>query len=101
MYHQAISQVISVFSDCLLLYLFSNHLEYFERHYNNLFRRREVFLEIMYLFMKLIWHLMLVMLYLYIILSYIIGEKEDINFLNILVVKIAVITFIVEHIVNK
>ena len=55
----------------------------------------------MYLFMKLIWHLMLVMLYLYIILSYIIGEKEDINFLNILVVKIAVITFIVEHIVNK
>ena len=101
MYHQAISQVISVFSDCLLLYLFANHLEYFERHYNNLSRRREVFLETMYLFMKLIWHLMLVVLYLYIILSYIIGEGEDIIFLNTLVVKIAVITFIVEHIVNK
>jgi len=28
-------------------------------------------------------------------------EEEDINFLNTLVVKIAVITFIVEHIVNK
>ena len=93
--------VISIFVDIVITLLFIWNLEKLKDIYSVYVEKREPFLESMYLFIQFLWYLLLTFTYLYVILNYIISDEVEKDNLNILVVKLSIVAYIVEHIMMK
>lgn len=94
---------VSVFIDIVITLLFIWNIEKLKEIYLIYIEQKEVFLRVMYLFVKFLWYLFLTFTYLYVILSYIIKDEIEIEKenLNLLIVKISILAYIVEHIIKK
>ena len=93
--------VISILTDIVITILFIWNLEKLKDIYSVYVEKREAFLESMYLFVKFLWYIFLTFTYLYVILNYIISDEVEKDNLNILVVKLSILAYIVEHIMMK
>jgi hypothetical protein len=93
--------VISILTDIVITILFIWNLEKLKDIYSVYVEKREAFLESMYLFIQFLWYLLLTFTYLYVILNYIISDEVEKDNLNILVVKLSIVAYIVEHIMMK
>ena len=93
--------VISILTDIVITILFIWNLEKLKDIYSVYVEKREAFLESMYLFIQFLWYLFLTFTYLYVILNYIISDEVEKDNLNILVVKLSILAYIVEHIMMK
>tara|TARA_B100000035_G_scaffold248943_1_gene217703 strand:+ start:333 stop:626 length:294 start_codon:yes stop_codon:yes gene_type:complete len=92
---------ISVFVDIVITLLFIWNLEKLKEIYLIYIEQKELFLRVMYLFVKFIWYLFLTFTYLYVILSYIIKDEIERENMNLLIVKLSILAYIVEHIIAK
>ena len=92
---------ISIFVDIVITLLFIWNLEKLKEIYLIYVEQKDVFLRVMYLFVKFLWYLSLTFTYLYVILNYIISDEVEKDNLNILVVKLSIVAYIVEHIMMK
>ena len=92
---------VSVFIDIVITLLFIWNIEKLKEIYLIYIEQKEVFLRVMYLFVKFLWYLFLTFTYLYVILSYIIKDEIEKENLNLLIVKISILAYIVEHIIKK
>lgn len=93
--------VISIFVDIVITLLFIWNLEKLKEIHGVYVEKRTAFLEAMYLFIQFLWYLFLTFTYLYVILNYIIIDEVEKDNLNILVVKLSIVAYIVEHIIMK
>ena len=93
--------VISILTDIVITILFIWNLEKLKDIHGVYVEKREAFLEAMYLFIQFLWYLFLTFTYLYVILNYIISDEVEKDNLNILVVKLSILAYIVEHIMMK
>ena len=92
---------ISVFVDIVITLLFIWNLEKLKEIYLIYVEQKELFLRVMYLFMKFLWYLFLTFTYLYVVLSYIIKDEIERENMNLLIVKLSILAYIVEHIIAK
>lgn len=90
---------LEIFVDFILFICFIKNIEKIKNITEYFSPRREIFLELMYLFVKFIWYLLLTMLYLYIPINYILNDENE--KINIFVAKLSLLTYIVEHIMMK
>lgn len=92
---------ISVFVDIVITLLFIWNLEKLKDIHSVYVEKREAFLEAMYLFVKFLWYLFMTFTYLYVILNYIIIDEVEKENMNLLIVKLSILAYIVEHIMMK
>lgn len=92
---------ISVFVDIVITLLFIWNLEKLKDILGVYVEKREAFLEAMYLFIQFLWYLFLTFTYLYVILSYIIKNEIERENMNLLIVKLSILAYIVEHIIAE
>ena len=92
---------ISIFVDIVITLLFIWNIEKLKEIYLVYIEQKELFLRVMYLFVKFLWYLFLTFTYLYVILSYIIKDEIERENLNLLIVKMSILAYIVEHIMKK
>ena len=93
--------VISILTDIVITILFIWNLEKLKDIHGVYVEKREAFLEAMYLFIQFLWYLLLTFTYLDVILNYIISDEVEKENMNILVVKLSIVAYIVEHIMMK
>ena len=92
---------ISVFVDIVITLLFIWNLEKLKEIYLIYVEQKDVFLRVMYLFVKFLWYLFMTFTYLYVILNYIISDEVEKENMNLLIVKLSILAYIVEHIMMK
>ena len=92
---------ISVFIDIVITLLFIWNIEKLKEIYLIYVEQKELFLRVMYLFVKFLWYLFLTFTYLYVILNYIISDEVEKENMNLLIVKLSILAYIVEHIMMK
>lgn len=92
---------ISVFVDIVITLLFIWNLEKLKEIYLIYVEQKDVFLRVMYLFVKFLWYLFMTFTYLYVILNYIIIDEVEKENMNLLIVKLSILAYIVEHIMMK
>lgn len=92
---------ISIFVDIVITLLFIWNIEKLKEIYLVYIEQKELFLRVMYLFVKFLWYLFLTFTYLYIILSYIITDEIEKENMNLLIIKLSILSYIVEQIIAK
>ena len=92
---------ISVFVDIVITLVFIWNLEKLKEIYLIYVEQKELFLRVMYLFVKFLWYLFLTFTYLYVVLSYIIKDEIERENMNLLIVRLSILAYIVEHIIAK
>lgn len=93
--------VISILTDIVITILFIWNLEKLKEIYLIYVEQKDVFIRAMYLFVKFLWYLFLTFTYLYVILNYIISDEVEKENMNLLIVKLSILAYIVEHIIAK
>lgn len=91
--------MVSVFVDIVITLLFIWNIEKIKEIYNIYVEQKELFLRVMYLFVKFLWYLFLTFTYLYVILSYIIKDEIERENMILLIIKLSILAYIVEHII--